>query len=125
MARCRVIGHNKTRFDKEIAAKQKAGETIHVQEVKDPVEESRYVLERIQEYQSQGIPYSQMAVLYRTSLDARMLSETLMEYQVPFTMKERLNNIYEHFIGTDISSYFHLAKGEPGTQIFPSDCQPS
>lgn len=72
MARCRVIGHNKTRFDKEIAAKQKAGETIHVQEVKDPVEESRYVLERIQEYQSQGIPYSQMAVLYRTSLDARM-----------------------------------------------------
>ena len=101
-----------TRFDKEIAAKQKAGETIHVQEVKDPVEESRYVLERIQEYQSQGIPYSQMAVLYRTSLDARMLSETLMEYQVPFTMKERLNNIYEHFIGTDISSYFHLAKGE-------------
>ena len=30
----RVIGHNKTRFDKEIAAKQRAGETIHVQEVK-------------------------------------------------------------------------------------------
>lgn len=114
----RVIGHNKTRFDKEIAAKQKAGETIHVQEVKDPVEESRYVLERIQEYQSQGIPYSQMAVLYRTSLDARMLSETLMEYQVPFTMKEHLNNIYEHFIGTDISSYFHLAKGEQERKYF-------
>ena len=63
----RVIGHNKTRFDKEIAAKQKAGETIHVQEVKDPVEESRYVLERIQEYQSQESHIARWPCCLRTN----------------------------------------------------------
>ena len=33
------------------------------------------------------VKYSEIAVLYRTSLDARTLSETLSEYQIPFVMK--------------------------------------
>lgn len=114
----RVIAHNQERFDKEIVAKKKPGETIHVQEVKDPVEESRYVLAQIKEYAERGIPYQQMAVLYRTNLDARALSEMLMEYQIPFVMKEHLNNIYDHFIGMDISSYFHLSQGDYERKYF-------
>ena len=34
----RVIAHNQERYEKEIISKKKPGETIHVQEVKDPVE---------------------------------------------------------------------------------------
>lgn len=114
----RVIAHNQERYEKEIISKKKPGETIHVQEVKDPVEESKYVLEKIKEYVAQGIPYHQIAVLYRTNLDARALSETLMEYQIPFTMKEYLNNIYDHFVGIDISSYFHLSQGDYDRKYF-------
>ena len=40
----RVIGNNKIRFKKKIEAFQKADETVHVQEVKDPVQEAEYVL---------------------------------------------------------------------------------
>ena len=40
----RVIGNNKIRFEKKIEAFQKADETVHVQEVKDPVQEAEYVL---------------------------------------------------------------------------------
>lgn len=114
----RVIAHNQERYEKEIISKKKPGETIHVQEVKDPVEESKYVLEKIKEYVAQGIPYHQIAVLYRTNLDARALSETLMEYQIPFTMKEYLNNIYDLFVGIDISSYFHLSQGDYDRKYF-------
>ena len=114
----RVIAHNQERYEKEIISKKKPGETIHVQEVKDPVEESKYVLEKIKEYVAQGLPYHQIAVLYRTNLDARALSETLMEYQIPFTMKEYLNNIYDHFVGIDISSYFHLSQGDYDRKYF-------
>ena len=114
----KVIGHNKERFAKEIIADQKPKETVHVQEVKDPVEESRYVTDKIKEFAKNGIPYAEMAVLYRTNLDARAMSEFLMEYQIPFTMKEYLNNIYDHFIGIDINSYFHLSQGETDRRYF-------
>lgn len=114
----RVIGNNKMRFEKKIEAFQKADETVHVQEVKDPVQEAEYVLERIREYQGKGIAYTDMAVLYRTNVDARTMSELMMEYQIPFTMKEHLNNIYEHFIAQDIISYFHLSQREYDRKYF-------
>ncbi len=114
----RVIGNNKIRFEKKIEAFQKADETVHVQEVKDPVQEAEYVLEKIKECQEKGIAYTDIAVLYRTNIDARAMSELMMEYQIPFVMKEHLNNIYEHFIAQDISSYFHLSQGEYSRKYF-------
>ena len=114
----RVIGNNKIRFEKKIEAFQKADETVHVQEVKDPVQEAEYVLEKIKDYQEKGIAYTDIAVLYRTNVDARTMSELMMEYQIPFVMKEHLNNIYEHFIAQDISSYFHLSQGEYSRKYF-------
>lgn len=114
----RVIDHNKSRYKKKVQSSGKAGEVVHVQEVKDSIEEGKYVIEKIREFKDRGVAYGQMAVLYRTSLDGRVLSESLMEYQIPFHMKEYMDNIYEHFIGKDISSYFHLILGEYDRQCF-------
>ena len=114
----RVIGNNKIRFQKKIEAFRKPDETVHVQEVRDPVQEAEYVLERMREYQEKGTAYTDMAVLYRTNVDARAMSELLMEYQIPFTMKEHLNNIYEHFVAQDIISYLHLSQGEYNRKYF-------
>ena len=114
----RVIGNNKIRFEKKIEAFRKPDETVHVQEVKDPVQEAEYVLERIREYREKGVSYTEMAVLYRTNLDARAMSELMMEYQIPFVMKEHLNNIYEHFIALDMISYLRLSQGEYDRKYF-------
>ena len=114
----RVIANNRMRFEKKIQAFQKPDETVHVQEVTDPPEEAEYVLGKIKEFKKENIPYQQMAVLYRTNLDARALSEKMMEYQIPFTMKEHLNNIYDHFIAQDLMSYFHLSQGEMERRYF-------
>lgn len=114
----RVIANNRMRFEKKIQAFQKPDETVHVQEVTDPPEEAEYVLGKIKEFKRENIPYQQMAVLYRTNLDARALSEKMMEYQIPFTMKEHLNNIYDHFIAQDLMSYFHLSQGEMERRYF-------
>ena len=114
----RVISNNHMRFEKKIEAFKKNEETVHVQEVTDPPQEADYVLEKIKEYKEKNIPYTQMAVLYRTNLDARALSEKLMEYQIPFTMKEQLNNIYDHFIAQDLMCYFHLSQGELERRYF-------
>ena len=114
----RVIGNNKLRFEKKIEAFRKPDETVHVQEVKDPVQEAEYVLERIREYREKGVSYTEMAVLYRTNVDARAMSELMTEYQIPFVMKEHLNNIYEHFIALDMISYLRLSQGEYDRKYF-------
>ena len=114
----RVIGNNKIRFEKKIEAFRKPDETVHVQEVKDPVQEAEYVLERIREDREKGVSYMEMAVLYRTNVDARALSELMTEYQIPFVMKEHLNNIYEHFIALDMISYLRLSQGEYDRKYF-------
>lgn len=105
----RVISHNKNRYNKNIRTYQAAEETVHVQEVRDMLEESKYILSKYEEYTGQGIAPEKMAVLYRTASDARVLAETFMEYQVPFQMKERIDHIYEHFTCKDMASYFRLA----------------
>ena len=114
----RVIGNNKIRFEKKIEAFRKPDETVHVQEVKDPVQEAEYVLERIREYREKGVSYTEMAVLYRTNVNARAMSELMTEYQIPFVMKEHLNNIYEHFIALDMISYLRLSQGEYDRKYF-------
>ena len=101
----RVIGNNKIRFEKKIEAFRKPDETVHVQEVKDPVQEAEYVLERIREYREKGVSYTEMAVLYRTNVDARAMSELM-------------NNIYEHFIALDMISYLRLSQGEYDRKYF-------
>lgn len=107
----RVIACNRQRFEKEIEAVQAAGETVHVQEVKNQIEESRYIIEQVSKYYNHGISYEQMAVLYRTNSDVRAIAESLSGSQIPFSMKDSLDNMYEHFIGKDIQSYFQLSEG--------------
>lgn len=114
----RVIRHNQLRYEKEIVTEKPAGEAIHVQESEDSIDESKYILGKIREYAGQGIPYTDMAVLFRTAQDVRALTETLTEYQIPFIMKEHLQNIYEHFVGVDIGAYFHLSQGKYDRKYF-------
>lgn len=111
-AAARVIAHNKNRYEKEAQPCQEAAETVHIQETKDSLEESRYIVSRYKEYIEQGIPAEQIAVLYRTASDARTLAETFAEYQIPFYMKERVEHIYEHFTCTDLECYFRISLGK-------------
>ena len=114
----RVINHNRMRYPKEIRASRKADKTVHVQEVKDPSEEAHYILEHIRDALKEGKKPEEIAVLFRTSSDAGIIAELLMEYQIPFRMKEHLNNLYEHFIGQDIYSYFRLSQREYDRRYF-------
>lgn len=114
----RVIEHNKRRYKKSIRAGKKAEQVIHVQEVKDPAEESRYITEQIKKIMKDGIEAEEIAVLYRTASDAGILAETLLEEQLPFQMKEHLNNLYDHAVGQDIEAYFHLALGQCDRKCF-------
>ena len=50
----------------------------------DPQEETMQIVEAIQDYRKAGYPLEDMAVLYRTNLNPRLMIEKLMEYNLPF-----------------------------------------
>lgn len=114
----RVIRHNVNRYPKQIITTNEQGETVHIQEVRHPIEESKYVVSQIQEAKKRGVPSSEIAVLFRTNVEARALAETFMEYNMPFRMKERMPNLYEHFIAQDLTTYLKMALGDRSRKSF-------
>lgn len=114
----RVISNNKKRFPKEITAVKEDGEEIEIKTLKDLKMQNQVVLDKIQAYLKQGIPYHQIAILFRTNTQPRALVEKLMEYNIPFKMKDIIPNIYEHWISQNILAYIKLALGSRDRNLF-------
>ncbi len=114
----RVIKQNQSRYEKQIITINEQGTTVHIQEVLNPIEESKYVIREIQEAQKKGVPASEIAVLFRTNMEARALIETCMEYGVAFHMKEHIPNLYEHFIAKNFITYMKMALGDRSRKSF-------
>lgn len=114
----KLIENNVERYSKKLEANREGGSCLHIQEVKDPVEEAEYVLEEIQKCKENGIKEEEIAILFRVHTDARAVVEAMVERKIPFQMKEHLPNIYEHFIAKDIMAYFRLATGARYRQDF-------
>ncbi len=104
----RLIGHNKTRYQKEIRAFRGQGRPVVTAVWEDAREETKGIVEELQDYVRMGYRWSDMAVLYRTSLEPRLLMERLMEYNIPFRMRDTLPNLYEHWIAKDICAYIRI-----------------
>ena len=114
----KLIENNVERYSKKLEANREGGSCLHIQEVKDPVEEAEYVLEEIQKCKENGIKEEEIAILFRVHTDARAVVEAMVERKIPFQMKEHLPNIYEHCIAKDIMAYFRLATGKRRRQDF-------
>ncbi len=117
-AASRVISHNTSRYEKQVITPNVQGETVHVQETKDSLEESEYILKQIQELQKKGVSNHEIAIIFRTNLDARTMALKLLEYGLPFNMREVLPNIFEHFIAKDLISYMNLVIGNKNRNHF-------
>ncbi len=113
-----LSAHNQMRYEKEILAEHELGEDIVVRELADGVEESKYVVEQIRKEIQLGAKPSQIAVLYRTNMEAVNLAETAVEYHLPFQMKDSLPNLYEHFICQDVIAYMKMAMGKRDRSLF-------
>ena len=59
-----------------------------------------------------GIAYEEKAVHYRTNLGPRLLIEKLMEYNIPFNMRDTVPNLYDHWIVKNVLSYIKAAIGD-------------
>ena len=107
----RMIANNTKRYPKAIQGKRDYERPISIHELKSGAEESMDIMKRIREYAAHGIPYREMAVIYRTNTEPRRLVDRLMEYNLPFRMRDQLPNCYEHWIAKHILTYIRIALG--------------
>ena len=114
----KVISENSRRYKKELFVDRMGGNPVTIQAFEDGKQEELYVKNQVQKLLKEGIPYEEMAVLYRTNSGARFLVETLMRYQIPFCMRDTLPNLYEHWIAQDVISYIRIAMGERSRREF-------
>lgn len=108
----RLIAHNKTRFPKDIQAARGNGRPVVTAVWADAQAETRGIVEEIQDYVQMGYHYADIAVLYRTNMEPRLLMERLMEFNIPFQMRDALPNLYDHWITQDILAYIRIAQDE-------------
>lgn len=113
-----LISHNKMRFPKQIRAGHPSGPMAAVQLCRDIYEEGDLLLDWMEQYHEEGIAYENMAVLFRTGAAARPMVERLMEYNLPFQMRDAIPNLFEHWIAKDIITYLSIAKGDRSRASF-------
>lgn len=116
----RLIRCNERRFTKKIRTAESLennhdstnkNHSVTVTEFKNHMEECINILHVIDRHIKEGGRLGDIAVLYRTNTIPRVLVEKLMEYNVPFKMKDAVPNIYDHFIAKNILAYIRIAQG--------------
>ncbi len=107
-----LIVHNQVRYEKSIQAMGEPGEPVVIIECENLQEENEELIEKIRMHVQSGAAYSDMAVLYRTNTAARAVVEKLVSYNLPFHTRDRLQNIFEHWVAKDIMAYLEMASGD-------------
>ena len=107
-----LINHNEQRYKKDFKAFREKGEEVLVKAFVKPADQYlKMIREIVGLHEKIGVPWEEIAVIFRTNLQMAGLVEQLMVYNVPFVMKDSVPNIYEHWIAKDIFSYMNLAFG--------------
>lgn len=114
----KLIQHNEIRFNKKIISKKDYMEPIHIHHLKNVSQEHSHILTKMEEYHKQGISFEDMAIITRTNIQARTIVNTLMNYNIPFQVRDVVPCIYDHFAVQNILDYIRAAMGIRERSLF-------
>ncbi len=114
----RLIRHNQNRYDKNITAVKGEGREVIIGHFDTLTQQNQNLCEEILKQSREGIALSDMAILVRTNLGSGAMIHKLMEYNIPFRMKDNLPNLYDHWIATDLIAYIKLAMGQTQRSLY-------
>ena len=114
----KVIDHNENRYVKKLSTPNNLGEPVEVKEFKNPRDEYMTAAGILKDRMEKGEYIEDTAFLFRTNQEAEGLVAALMEYGVPFTMKEKLPNLFRHWICKNMIAYLKMAQGDRSRSTF-------
>lgn len=111
----RVIENNKTRLDKCAHANNDKDFQPDIRKFRNQVEELKFVVSKIKEYENQGISLSEMAILVRNNSQIQEISSFLKNRKIEAEGGKHRSNIYNGMVAKDILSYVRGALKFDGT----------
>lgn len=117
-----VIEENKDRFPKDLEPcesnkRQPADRRdkavcadpyrVKIREFREAPEQIQYLIQSLKKHTNGET----CAVLFRTNLAMQSTAARLSAEGIPFSMKEKGRNIYDHFIAQDLLAYLRIARG--------------
>lgn len=79
-----VIGNNEKRIGKTLWTQGEAGNPIVLYAAFNEIDEARFLVDRIQELLQQGYHLGNIAILYRSNAQSRVLEEAFLNARVPY-----------------------------------------
>lgn len=107
----RLIGHNRSRFDKMIRPVGVGGVPVEWLRPADSLQEAETIVQLIRGEQA---PLDDWAVIYRTNQQAHAIAQALDQRSVPYRALGGLPNLYKRWFVQDVLAYLRAACGETG-----------
>ncbi len=79
-----LIANNSNRMGKELWTEDEAGEKISIYTAFNEIDEARFIAGRIKQWRDAGKKLDEVAILYRSNAQSRLLEEALLQGQLPY-----------------------------------------
>lgn len=113
-----VIAHNRNRIPKDVYSLAGAGQKIEIYPTESDVEEAERVVKSVCKTNAdKGVPYSEIAVLYRKNAQSRVIEEALRKSGVPYRVYGGLS-FYERKEVKDAIAYFRMTVNPNDDEAF-------
>lgn len=106
----RLISHNKIRYEKHMTQVQDRAGVVQITMAETAEDEAKMVTEQIKKLQKEGFFLEDMAMLFRGYAQMRSVMETCVREGIPFYLKDRMPNPYDHWVMSDVITYLKLAE---------------
>lgn len=106
-AASKVIGFNRNRYPKDLCAIRGPGENVIVHRAINEVREASFIVNEMKSRFKRGVPYSGMAVFYRTNAQSRLFEDALRRERIPYRVFGGMR-FYQRMEVKDIIAYLRL-----------------
>lgn len=113
-----LISKNRRQIPKTVFSKKEAGDKIHILKAFSDAEEAGIVVKEIRRlHRRENIPYSGIAILYRTNAQSRIFEEILRKQSLPYCIYGGLS-FYQRKEIKDVIAYFRLSVNPDDEEAF-------
>lgn len=112
-----IIANNRTRLGKQLWTEGKRGEPIDVYAGFNEIDEARFIVNHIQTWLAHGNRRDEVAILYRSNAQSRVLEENLLQAGIPYRVYGGLR-FYERAEIKDALAYLRLLSNRSDDTAF-------
>jgi DNA helicase-2/ATP-dependent DNA helicase PcrA len=105
-----LIGHNRRRLGKNLWTSESKGEPLRVFDAATDFEESAFIVDESRALRAEGVALSQIAVLYRSNAQSRVLEHALFSAGIPYRVYGGLR-FFERLEVKHALAYLRLVAG--------------